>query len=208
MNLVHLNVAGGEGRGSMIVTVMEARKEHVLPASLIGTVQLRAFLKVRAFFSTLSHQLNHARIANHINTLAYSCRLSGPSPSNAMECKVFMPDEALWPTAEAIHTRGSKNNIRVVARTDFGLVIVCYTGRGGKRTLLSCPLLKYSKRTSGHPKSFFYLSRIHNPLFSWEFKYNSSAGERIITESGYRRLLKRLAHETEHKVALLVACYL
>jgi hypothetical protein len=48
MNFVHFTVARVEGRGSMIVTVMEARNEHALPASLIGTVQLRDFLQVRA----------------------------------------------------------------------------------------------------------------------------------------------------------------
>jgi hypothetical protein len=48
MSRVHLTVAGGEGWVSMIVTVMEARKEHAVPAPLIGTVQLRSFLQVRA----------------------------------------------------------------------------------------------------------------------------------------------------------------
>jgi hypothetical protein len=60
MSHVHFTVDGVEGRGSMIVTVMEARKEHGVPAPLIGTVQLRSFLQVRAFLFKNGHQLNHA----------------------------------------------------------------------------------------------------------------------------------------------------
>jgi hypothetical protein len=69
----------------MIVTVMETRKELAVPASLIGTVQLRLSCR-------LEHLYYKKQSAIHANTLRHPCPLSGPSPSNAMECKVFMPD--------------------------------------------------------------------------------------------------------------------
>jgi hypothetical protein len=61
MNHVHFTVDGGKGRGSMIVTVLEARKEHAVPASLIGTVQLRLSCRLEhLYYKKNSHQLNNA----------------------------------------------------------------------------------------------------------------------------------------------------
>jgi hypothetical protein len=135
---------------------MEARKEHAVPASLIGTVQLRAFLQVRAFAFKKQSSIKSC-IAIHANTLGYPCPLSGPSPSNAMECKVFTPDRMSMRHYGPPQRAYIPEEVKTILERWRGL---------RNRKLVSCPLLKYSKRTSGHPQSFF-LSLLYSqsPVF-------------------------------------------
>jgi hypothetical protein len=72
------DLPGGEGRESMICTVMEAAKD--MPYRLLW----QGLLSCGLLSTTPAIKLNHtsalkSRMAIHVSTLVYPCRLSGPA---------------------------------------------------------------------------------------------------------------------------------